>query len=345
MKRYHYMDLLNILATFAVVMLHSSNLAFSNIGGFRWDLTVAIQVAFIFAVPIFFMISGANILDYREREETSLFFKKRFSRVVVPFIFWSIVWFFYNNIQYWHHPWRSLNTYLRLFDSIMHGSAQPIFWYFYVIIGFYLSAPLLSKITTVQQKKTVEYLLLINLIFVALLGYYYGLKNQPDAAFSGGISIGVSGSIGFFVLGWYLKHFPLNDKIQKLLYVGGIISLIIMIAMTILLSHNRGQYQRQVYSIWGIFGLTWSAAIYTFFQKHFINWNPSEKVQNLLRRWASASLDVYVIHYFFIDTLEKRYHLAPNSLKHILIMPIFVWLASLLIVVIIRKIPYLRRTV
>lgn len=52
-KRFYYMDLLNILATFAVVMLHGSSFAFTNAGGARWVSTVFIQNFFIFAVPIF----------------------------------------------------------------------------------------------------------------------------------------------------------------------------------------------------------------------------------------------------------------------------------------------------
>ena len=59
-RRYYYLDALNILATFAVVMLHSSEFAFANASGIRWDLAVAIQVLFIFAVPIFLMISATQ---------------------------------------------------------------------------------------------------------------------------------------------------------------------------------------------------------------------------------------------------------------------------------------------
>ncbi|GAO99103.1 acyltransferase [Fructobacillus ficulneus] len=345
MKRYHYMDLLNIIATFAVVMLHGSSLAFSNQGGARWDVTVLIQVLFIFAVPIFFMLSGANILDYRQRESTTDFFKKRLQRVVVPFVVWTTIWFIYNNIQYWHYSWSNWHTYSRLFDGIMHGNVQPIFWFFYIIIGFYLSVPLLSKIVTTDQKALVQYLLAINLIFVGLIGYYYQLRNQSDSGFSGGISVGVSGSVGLFVLGWYLKNFPLEKKYRQWLYLAGSLSVVIMILLTFVLSHHRAMYQRQVYSIWGVFGITWSAAIFVFFQNTFGKWEPNIKVQQLIRSLSAASLGVYVIHYFFIDTLENQYHLASRSLWHIFVMPVAIWIITLLIVKIIRKIPYLRRTV
>ncbi|GMA70545.1 hypothetical protein GCM10025879_17910 [Leuconostoc litchii] len=79
MKRYYYMDLLTILATIAVVFLHSSEYAFSNqTNDPHWFVAVIIQVTFIWAVPIFFMMSGAHLLDYRERYDTPTFSKKNF---------------------------------------------------------------------------------------------------------------------------------------------------------------------------------------------------------------------------------------------------------------------------
>lgn len=344
-RRYFYMDLLNILATFAVVMLHGSSFAFTNNGGGRWYLSVFIQVFFIFAVPLFFMISGANILDYRNREDTRTFFKKRFRRVAIPFVFWTIIWFIYNNVQYNHYSWLNINTYARLLNGFMHGTVQPIFWYFYIIIGFYLSAPLLSKIVTINQKVLVQYLLVLNIIVVGFIGYYYQLRNQPDSSFSGGISVGVAGSVGIFVLGWYLHHYPLAERQRHLLYLAGISSVLMMIGLALVLSKHFGSFQRQTYSIWGIFGMTWSATVFVFFQHHFSQWTPSPKVQSWLRAGSSASLGVYVLHYFFVETLEVQFHLAQNSFWHLLVMPVVVWLVVTLLVKAIQKIPYLRRTV
>ncbi|MCO0831695.1 acyltransferase family protein [Fructobacillus sp. W13] len=345
MKRYYYMDVLNILATFAVVMLHGSSYAFSNAMDHRWDVSVLIQVLFIFAVPIFFMLSGANNLDYRDREDTKTFFLKRLRRVGIPFMTWSVLWFVYENSQNWHLSWTSLRTYSQLFDGLMHNGIQPIFWYFYFIIGFYLSVPLLSKITVDKQKQLVQYLLVLNIVFVELVSYYYSMRQQPDTLLSGGLSIGFSGSIGFFILGWYLKHFPLSKKWARILYVAAVVSALIMIVLTVVLSKHRGEFQRQVYNIWGIFGFLWSAGVFVFFQNHFSEWIPSIKMQGLLKRLAGASLGVYVIHYFFIESLEQNNILMPRSWWHILVMPIIVWAISVILVWLIKKIPYLRRIV
>lgn len=77
-QHYYYLDILNIVATFAVIWLHTSEYAFHFMPNDpNWYLGVFIQVIFIWAVPIFFMISGANLLNYRERYDTNTFLKKR----------------------------------------------------------------------------------------------------------------------------------------------------------------------------------------------------------------------------------------------------------------------------
>lgn len=72
--RHYWMDLLNVIACFAVVMLHCTTTVFANSGDTEWHLDVLFQSICIFAVPVFFMISGANLLGYREKYDTKTFF-------------------------------------------------------------------------------------------------------------------------------------------------------------------------------------------------------------------------------------------------------------------------------
>lgn len=63
-----WMYLLNIVACFAVIILHCCTPAFfSYKEGIRWDIANVLQQVFKFAVPCFFMMSGANLLDYYKR--------------------------------------------------------------------------------------------------------------------------------------------------------------------------------------------------------------------------------------------------------------------------------------
>ena len=81
MNRYIFIYILNIISCFAVVLLHTTLPVFSPQVSDTWVKMVALQSLAIFAVPIFFMISGMNLLGYRQRETTSVFMKKRFWKV------------------------------------------------------------------------------------------------------------------------------------------------------------------------------------------------------------------------------------------------------------------------
>lgn len=50
------------------------------------------ETVFYFVVPIFFMISGATLMDYRDRYNTKDFFIKRGLCTFIPFIVWSLIW-------------------------------------------------------------------------------------------------------------------------------------------------------------------------------------------------------------------------------------------------------------
>lgn len=74
-KKYYFMYLNAIASSFAVVVLHTiANPTALGIKAiqptFYVILCIIIGIVFSYGVPIFFMQSGANILNYRERYDT-----------------------------------------------------------------------------------------------------------------------------------------------------------------------------------------------------------------------------------------------------------------------------------
>ena len=89
-KRFVFADVLTILAGIAVVMLHTSLNAFSLAHTKTWAFSLSLQAAFIYAVPIFFMLSGMNLLGYRSKYSTKTFFMKRARKTLMALIFGSV---------------------------------------------------------------------------------------------------------------------------------------------------------------------------------------------------------------------------------------------------------------
>ena len=95
-SRITYFDILNILACFAVLSLHHNGIVHNfNVNTLAWKQSLMFEVLFYWAVPIFFMLTGATLFGYRNKYSTQDFFKKRVFRAIVPFIIWSIVLYRY----------------------------------------------------------------------------------------------------------------------------------------------------------------------------------------------------------------------------------------------------------
>ena len=77
-KRILYFDILNILACFGVVCLHQNGIVhWYDIHTAPFKQSLIFEVGFFWAVPIFFMLSGATLFDYRSRYSTKEFLLRR----------------------------------------------------------------------------------------------------------------------------------------------------------------------------------------------------------------------------------------------------------------------------
>ena len=79
-KHILYYDLLNICACLCVIFLHCNGIAHFYSNTLAWKQALLVEVGAYWAVPIFFMLSGATLMNYRKRYSTKEFFKKRFFR-------------------------------------------------------------------------------------------------------------------------------------------------------------------------------------------------------------------------------------------------------------------------
>ena len=93
-QRIIYFDFLNVVSCISVVCLHCNGYVHDFVKDDWWWLRVLIEVVFYFAVPVFFMLSGATLLDYKKKYSTKTFYKKRFVRTFIPFVIWSTFFLF-----------------------------------------------------------------------------------------------------------------------------------------------------------------------------------------------------------------------------------------------------------
>lgn len=121
--------------------MHCSGSVFEygNIEGRLFLLSLFVQTLAHSAIPVFFMITGTTLLEYRKKYDTKTFFKKRFMRTVIPFVFWSL---FYLLRPVWMEgtPFPKAEDFR---NALFNNGATGIFWFFYTLFAIYLCIPVL----------------------------------------------------------------------------------------------------------------------------------------------------------------------------------------------------------
>ncbi|TWR25794.1 acyltransferase family protein [Mucilaginibacter pallidiroseus] len=203
-----YLNLLRIFACFMVLMVHSGEFFYIGAGGSiirehaRW---VNNYGSFMRAcVPLFVMISGYLLLPMHEG--ASVFYKKRFTRLLIPFLVWSVLYALIpyllgTNTQ--QQMWKNLYT-----IPINFSENAGHLWFVYMLIGLYLFIPIFSPWVQGASKRFKQFFLLlwiitlffpyIKTVYPEVLGEAFWNKYHSGYYFSG--------YIGYLLLGNYLKE-------------------------------------------------------------------------------------------------------------------------------------------
>lgn len=90
-ERSFFLTFMTVISCVAVVILHANGVFWSFSYERVWLTANVLESVFYFAVPVFFMISGSTLLDYRDHYDTRTYAIKRVKKTVIPFLAWSLV--------------------------------------------------------------------------------------------------------------------------------------------------------------------------------------------------------------------------------------------------------------
>lgn len=337
-KRYLYIDLLNCFAIFSVLMLHSSQLAFSgDPNSTRTIVCKVIQAIFIPAVYIFFMNSGAMLVNYRERQTTRTFMLRRIKRVLVPFLIWSVIYYFYDQKfalgplepgpLLVSHP--SIQDFLL---KLVTNNINNIFWFFYAIMAIYLALPVVSL--AAQKHKNYLFFLVILSFLLNDVSKYLGAilhVNLQNQFFNFTLMI----FLPYCLLGYLIKEDYFTNTQENLIIIMGLLTLatsfieIFWLGTRTILNNTAP--------------MLYSTAIYLLLKKG-ADWEFLNKpiIHTFLFKASGCSLSMYVLHIMFYRAFDSLLHINNTSYIHIIIMPIFIYLLGTFFIYEMRKLKIIR---
>ena len=226
-KRHYGFDILRVLACYMVMQIHTGEFYYIGDGGTVINSTDAHIVGWYNSflrtcVPLFVMLSGYFLFPITD---SRAFFKKRMSRVAIPFVLWCVIYAFY---YYFKGQATIQDTLINVAKiGVNYGVDVGHLWFVYMLLGIYLFAPLISNWVQTCSRRNMEFYLLlwviafslpyIHLVFPAVWGECYWNKTPMLYYFSG--------FLGYIILANYIKRFCLEARTWNY-YVGALLIII-----------------------------------------------------------------------------------------------------------------------
>lgn len=342
-----YFDLLNIFACFAVVALHVNGAVHTFAKTRNWVSCMFIEALFYFAVPVFFMLTGATLMNYRKRYDTGAFFKKRIFKTFVPFMIWSIIGICWSIFYTKGMKISDINTPAKFISAVINCKGMGIYWFFPALFSVYLTIPLFSLVDEdkrIGKKGIFTYLILVYIVLNVLLPFVCRLTGiQWNSALN---AVSCGGYVVWFLIGYLLANTDINKKFRILIYILGLIGFFMYFYLTVQNSFKTGKFDKTYAGYMNIPAMLMGTAVFVFFK--YGKWNfidKHEKAVRFVRNLSSASFGVYLIHYYLKDFSIRHFGIDPRSTLYRIVGTFIIYGLSVIIVRLIQKSPVIRKMV
>lgn len=347
-----YVDLIRTIAIVGVLFVHASGRwlvtsqemsQMSLLEGVRWAVVDVYQSVAVIGVPLFLMLTGALLLQPGKSESLSVFFKKRWTRVGLPFLFWSAAYF----------AWVFLVQNLP-FEPIVIIQGMLIgvythFWYIYVLFGLYLLTPILRIFIAHADQTLVKYLIVLWVLGAAIMPFFALLSifQLHSSVFT------ITGYVGYFVLGTYLSTVQMRRSTLSILMIIGIaLTALGTCVLTATVGGTEVYFFQEYLSPTVILTSVMAFLLLLTIKPPSVQKEAGPSIVNRLVKLISQNtLPIYLVHVMVLESLQNGYFgfaINRNTIDPIIEVPLLtvvVLFVSLAVIVLLKKVPYLKRLI
>ena len=301
MKTHHTeTDVLRLLASFAVALLHSAAARMSGLepGAEGAWLPCLVNSLCRFGVPVFVMISGRYMLSSECGIRRAA---RKAARTLGTMLLWAVVYLAYDLLCGWR-PAGGLEILTKLLTQPVH------LWYFYAAAGLYLMAPMLSVFTRHATHRQLVYGLaltgisgcgIVILLRTSRFPLLQAVMEQTKLPYA-------TGFLFCYLLGYYLFRYPLGRRGLYLIAAAGLLGWGCTFAGTMWLSERAGAWNELLLSFYAPNVVLTSAAIFAWVQCVFGRWALPDRIRRLLAGAAGTTGGIYGVHMLILWLLEDR---------------------------------------
>jgi len=339
-KNIQWLDTLRTLAVLGVIIIHVSTPAVKMIYWKNmeyWWIGNIMDSAVRFSVPLFLMLSGAIMLhkEYKPVE----FYKKRLVRVLLPFLFWIVIYSVYRwlvldpKVQP-HDPYSIFQWGIDLF--VKEGISKH-FWYIYMILFIYIFVPFIGKWVQKLNLSVILYIL-TGWIILILVCKTIPLNLYKWSGDYGSKFLGYFLFTGYLLLGYYLCKLKVSS-IRMYAMVVFILSILLSAGLTYFFSKQAHQLDLSIYGYLTLNTVIQSIAIFILVKdSNFKN----KYISMFMDTISKYSYGIYLVHILVIG-IFFNYGIFWTMAHPLISIPLITFMTlstSFIIIYILRKIPF-----
>ena len=342
-SRFAYIDALNVCATLCVIFLHSNYCVWEGPAGASWPSAIFIETFCYWAVPIFFMISGATLIDYRDRMSTKEFFSRRFNKTVIPWLAWSVIGLLFLlrfagefGMERPHLGPRSI------FNGIVGTTYVDYYWFFPALFSVYLTIPVLSLL---REGRTFDYLIGLGLAFNSVLPLVCQLVGvvgfgayQPQM---------VMGYVLFALIGYKLSRWNPTKGQRLVIYILGVAGWLTHLIGTVATSTEAAGVSPTFKGYLLAPALAHAVAVFVLF-KH-ADFEAADKALpgfvGRLRTASGLTFGVYLTHWFVLRIARILFEPDVHTLAFRVGGGFVIFCVCMVLSLVLKKIPGVRRII
>jgi surface polysaccharide O-acyltransferase-like enzyme len=339
-SRFLWVDMTRIIAIIAVIANHTvAQFLFdwNKISIINWWVSDFYGAVIRFAVPVFLILSGYLLLD--KQEDDKIFFFKRFYKVVIPLIAWSIIFMIYKT------NYNASIIFSAVFiKEFLDESIYYHLYFLYIILGLYIITPLLRRILLHASMRDIYYYLIMWVIFTPIVQLFitfgYNIVVPVEAA---------TGYLGYYILGYIIKKEQITSK---RIYISGILAVISLMGTvvgTYIMTSSTGQLNNSFTNGLTITIVIYSSCIFILLREILSRLIVAEKWQKTIVTISGATMGIYLIHPIFLSFILNGvfgvHLLSEKILSPIISVPLvtlLLFVLSLMSVLILQKIPLVK---
>ncbi len=311
-------DIIRILATLAVVMIHASSDTVKGAPTGSADFIIANILDSIsrIGVPLFVMLSGALMLNESREIPIKKIFKTAGSFFVLLLI-WSVA---YAAVYQIVIPILSGND-----VSIKNFIYKSIFghthlWYLYMLVGLYLLLPILRLFVKKENSNYVLYFILLAMVFkfsVPLASFAFdkvagGFVTSENliSAYADQFYLDVLGEyITYYLIGWYISNVDIKKNIRLALYILGAAGMITTVLGPQIFSTDTSRPLGLFYANSSINVLLYSVGVFLFIFYLFKE-KDGGMTSPVITKLSGLTFGTYLIHMMLLTLISKAINIG-----------------------------------